>query len=166
MMWYEIPGFSGYRINLRAEVMSLKQSEPRIMKPWPDDKGLHWAIQLRRNGEYVSTTVHALMARTFLGPCPTGLQVCHNNGNGFDNHLDNLRYDTPSENNFDQVMHGTHPESSRDACDQGHKFTPENTGWRWDKNGKAGGRKCRRCKECHRLSIAKQRAKKRVKNAE
>ena len=161
-VWYQIPDFPGYRISLRAEVMSLKFSEPRIMKPWPDDKNMHWKISLRQNGRYVNTTVHALMALTFIGPRPPGLQVCHNNGDGFDNRLTNLRYDTPSANNLDQVRHGTHSESSRTHCDNGHEWTPQTTMWRWGKGGKKGGTKYRLCRKCHNLYMARYRARKKA----
>ncbi len=158
MIWYEIPGFQGYRINLQAEVMSTKFNEPRIMKVWPDDKNMHWRLMLRRNGQYVTVGVHVLMALVFLGPCPEGMQVCHNNGDGFDNRITNLRYDIPSNNNLDQVRHGTHSEASRDCCDQGHEFTPENTMRRKGRNGN----EIRKCKECHRITMARYRARRKA----
>lgn len=49
--------------------------------------------------------VHRLVAAAFLGPCPDGLQVCHSNGNSHDNRLENLRYDTPSNNQADKFQH-------------------------------------------------------------
>lgn len=157
-VWYEIPDFPGYRINQHAEVLSLKQSQPRLMKFSINSKG-YYQTAFRRDGKYVNVKLHVLMARTFLGPCPEGMEVCHNTPDRLNCLLTNLRYDTSSANNYDQVIHGTHHEASRTHCDQGHEFTPENTGWRWDKNGKAGGRKCRRCKKCSAIALKKQRAK-------
>jgi hypothetical protein len=43
----------------------------------------------------------------FVGPCPEGMQACHNNGNRLDNRLENLRWDTPSANQKDRIHHGT-----------------------------------------------------------
>jgi hypothetical protein len=162
MIWYDIPNFPGYKISHTGQVLSLKFSEPRIMKQYISTTG-YWSVFLRRDGKYVNCKIHILLMRTFHGPCPPGQNVCHNDGNKLNLSLSNLRYDSPSGNNLDQVNHGTHFEANRDACDQGHPFTPENTGWRWGRGGKAGGKKCRRCKECHRLAIAEQRAKKRRK---
>jgi len=33
--------------------------------------------------------------------------VCHNNGMKIDNHVENLRYGTPAENESDKAAHGT-----------------------------------------------------------
>ncbi len=35
------------------------------------------------------------------------MQCCHNDGNVLNNHIDNLRWDTPSNNNRDKIKHGT-----------------------------------------------------------
>lgn len=51
--------------------------------------------------------IHRLVLETFVGPCPPGMYVCHNNGNPKDNRLENLRYDTPAGNSADMVKHGT-----------------------------------------------------------
>jgi len=39
-----------------------------------------------------------LVLLAFWGPCPSGLEVCHNDGSRDNNHLDNLRYDTHKAN--------------------------------------------------------------------
>ena len=55
-----------------------------------------------------SRLVHRLVAAAFLGDQPEGMQCCHNDGNPLNNHLDNLRWDTPSNNNnADKKKHGT-----------------------------------------------------------
>lgn len=38
-------------------------------------------------------------------PCPEWMEVCHNDWNPANNHPDNLRYDTHSENNKDRHRH-------------------------------------------------------------
>jgi hypothetical protein len=162
MVWYEIPGFPGYRINHHREVLSLKQDEPRVMKTWIE--GDYHRVMLRRNGEYVNCKIAYLMLITFVGPRPEGQEICHGSEGSLNDSLTNIRWGTSSENNFDQVEHGTHYEAARDCCDQGHEFTPENTGWRWGKGGKKSGVKCRRCKECHRINTARCRAKKKAQN--
>lgn len=142
MMWYEIPTWPGYRASLRGEILSVKGDEPRILK-W-ECSGHYARVVLRRDGKSVTQYVHRLIALTFLGECPEGLQVCHGPGGNFDNRVSNLRYDTPSNNILDQVANGTHFEAARTKCDKGHDFTPDNIYWRSGRNGKTY-RKCKRC---------------------
>lgn len=59
--------------------------------------------------------VSRLVLLAFIGSCPEGMQACHNNGNSFDNRLENLRWDTPKENQRDRVKHGTHTEGTRNG---------------------------------------------------
>lgn len=118
MMWYRIPGWPGYRINHRREVLSLQDpDEPVILA------GDH--VTLCRDGKPTVQRVSDLMARA-------GLQVWHS--------------EPPA-----------HPESSRDACDQGHAFTPENTMRRASPNGDI-----RKCRACHNKAMRRYRARKRA----
>ena len=43
----------------------------------------------------------------FVGPCPPGMEACHNNGDCTDDRLENLRWDTPIANKADMLKHGT-----------------------------------------------------------
>lgn len=47
------------------------------------------------------------MLEAFVGPCPEGLECCHENGDESDDRLDNLRWDTHSNNLMDRRKHGT-----------------------------------------------------------
>ena len=51
--------------------------------------------------------VHRLVLEAFVGPCPIGMQACHNNGIRDDVSLKNLRWDTIKNNAMDRVRHGT-----------------------------------------------------------
>jgi hypothetical protein len=53
-MWYEIPGWPGYRINHRREVMSLHGESPQILKPGD-------SVRLHRDGKYTKCQVIDLM---------------------------------------------------------------------------------------------------------
>ena len=165
MIWIDIPGHPGYKANIAGEVLSLKGGDPKVLTPKVDSKTGYLRIELSQDGKPIYAAVHQLIALAFLGPPPPGLQVCHNDSNKTNNRIGNLRYDTPQSNTQDSVVRGTHYSvqmAQRDACENGHEFTPENTGWRWGHGGKASGVKNRRCKECHRQAIARYRAKKKV----
>jgi hypothetical protein len=53
--------------------------------------------------------VSNLVAEAFIGSRPTGMHVCHNDGNRVNNSVSNLRYDTPKGNHADALRQGTHP---------------------------------------------------------
>lgn len=50
--------------------------------------------------------VHRLVLMAFVGLCPEGMIGCHNNDIKNDNRLENLRWDTYSENQFDVTKNG------------------------------------------------------------
>jgi predicted secreted protein len=51
----------------------------------------------------------------FVGPRPKGLQCCHNDGNPWNNKLENLRWDTAQSNQRDRAKHGTSNRGERCA---------------------------------------------------
>ena len=51
--------------------------------------------------------VHRLVLELFVGPCPDGMEACHNNGISSDNRVENLRWGTRKENQNDRNIHGT-----------------------------------------------------------
>lgn len=51
--------------------------------------------------------VHVLVLDAFVGPRPKGMEACHNDGDGTNNKLSNLRWDTHKANIQDSISHGT-----------------------------------------------------------
>jgi hypothetical protein len=86
--------------------------------------------------------IHRLVTAAFVGPCPAGMEVCHNDGDRSNNHLWNLRYDTRSGNHLDKVRHGTSP-LLRTHCSNGHELSGDNLKVTFDGNKVL--RRCRRC---------------------
>jgi hypothetical protein len=50
---------------------------------------------------------HQLVASLFLGPCPFGMECCHEDGNPGNNDVCNLRWDIHRNNEKDKFKHGT-----------------------------------------------------------
>lgn len=61
------------------------------------------------NGKLKRFSVHQLILLAFRGPCPTGMESAHLNGNAKDNPIENLAYKTKLENEGDKLAHGTRP---------------------------------------------------------
>jgi hypothetical protein len=94
-------------------------------------------VNLKRVGSQSQRAVHRLVLEAFVGPCPPGMEGCHNDGDQLNNRLDNLRWDTPSNNKLDSVRHGTHAEARQVMCQRGHQLAGPNLlptavkrGWR------------------------------------
>jgi len=81
---------------------------PYEIVPYVSVHGYHW-IGLRYDGVLVRKSVSRLVAETYL-PNPEGkAHVAHNDGSRLNNHVSNLRWATPSENEADKIQHGTTP---------------------------------------------------------
>lgn len=89
--------------------------------------------------------VHRLVLEAFVGPCPEGMEACHNNGDRSDNRLENLRWDTHENNTSERAIHGTCHFARRDLCPRGHPLSdPENNASEPRKKA-LGWRKCKAC---------------------
>lgn len=116
-VWKDIPGYEGrYQVSNLGRVRSLPRTSVqkskagnlhehripgRILKPRKKACG---HTQVHINGK--NRAVHRLVALTFLGPAPAGMEVCHNNSRPDDNRLSNLRYDTRHANRVDMIFVG------------------------------------------------------------
>jgi hypothetical protein len=111
--WLPAPGFDGYEVSDHGRVRSWRtpapgrrRATPLILRPCVRPHG-HLQIAPCRDGRNVSVYVHRLVLEAFVGPAPEGTEGCHNDGNAANNRLDNLRWDTHTENNRDRQRHGT-----------------------------------------------------------
>lgn len=96
----DIPNHPGYKVTKDGEVWS--DISHRWLSPWLQDG--YYRVGFGRSKHYA---VHRLVLETFIGPCPDGMEGCHNDGVRTNNHVDNLRWDSRSENAKDKVRHGT-----------------------------------------------------------
>lgn len=152
--WLPIPGFEGqYEVSDHGRLRGLDRMIV-VQKP------AGGTFERPHRGRIIATTtkryeranlhvgskqhcwlVHRLVAAAFLGPCPEGRVVCHINGDPLDNRASNLRYDTPSGNMRDTLIHGTHPWARRTHCIHGHEWAGENVYL----DAATGARRCRTC---------------------
>ena len=98
-----IPEFSAYCISKDGKVWSLKHKRFLELSL----RCGYFYANLNKNSKVHQKRVHRLVLETFVGPCPENMECCHNNGTKTDNRLENLRWDTRSNNIKDAVKHGT-----------------------------------------------------------
>jgi hypothetical protein len=99
--------YPGYVISDDGRIQGPGRWHPGWLKPGLSGSGyLHVGIE--RNGRYLSTSVHVIVCTAFHGPAPTSAhEVAHNDGDRFNNHASNLRWDTHPGNHADKIQHGT-----------------------------------------------------------
>lgn len=111
MSYKRIPSRPGYYAGTDGSIWSLMGGKARKRKLTlvrvNKGKDPRYYVSFRIGGKPIPLLVHRLIAEAFHGPCPDGLECCHNNGNGLDNRPDNLRWDTHQSNMEDKVRHGT-----------------------------------------------------------
>ncbi len=100
-IWKDIPNFDDYQVSNLGRVKSFKRKKPIILKGGIN-QGYPYVL-LRNQGESVARRVHRLVLSAFVGPCPDGMESCHNNDIKNDNRLENLRYDTHKNNLEDSI---------------------------------------------------------------
>lgn len=98
----------------------------RLLKPASSGKVGHLSVNLSKCSRTKSFLVHALVLSAFIGPRPNGLEACHGSGGAQDNRLENLRWDTSSENNHDIVRQGRHKNANKSRCTRGHLLVGPN----------------------------------------
>ena len=70
-------------------------------------------IVLCMSGNRKTYLVHRLVLLSFVGPCPVGMEACHDNGIRTDNRFINLRWDTKKNNQEDKIGHHTDSSGER-----------------------------------------------------
>ena len=148
--WLPVVGYEGlYEVSWSGRVRNARTG--RVLSPTRNTTG-YLKVALHAAGRRRDSLVHRLVLEAFEGPCPEGMEACHENGDPHDNVWDNLRWDSRSSNMRDRVRHGTHNMASKTHCPQGHEYTPDNVYL----NG--GGRFCRTCRAYRARNRNKERS--------
>ena len=115
-IWRDIPDYEGiYQVSNLGRIKSLDRyvkrgksgffKEGQIQKLQNNGNGYLYK-QLKHEGRHRNFYIHRLVLMVFIGERPDGMVICHKDGDTTNNNLNNLRYDTPLENNIDQFRHG------------------------------------------------------------
>ena len=114
--WRNISGYEGlYQVSDQGRVRSMDRIvvgrhgltfyKGRILKT---GRSKYLNVSLSIGCKVLCVNVHALVAKTFIGPCPPGMEVCHENSQRHDCRAKNLRYDTRPNNHADKWRTGVY----------------------------------------------------------
>jgi len=114
--WRPVKGYEGlYEVSNKGRVKSLERYamvrggirvvRERILKC--GIRSGYYYVSFSKNSKLKSRDVHELVCKAFLGERPKGHDVCHRDGVKTNNCLENLRYDSKSNNVQDMKLNGT-----------------------------------------------------------
>ena len=93
--------YPDYRVGSDGSVWSRKNNrwgigKWRMLKLFRSASFGHMSVALSNKNGQRFFRVHRLVLSAFVGPCPVGMEACHfPDRNPSNNHLENLRWDTP-----------------------------------------------------------------------
>lgn len=111
-IWKSVPGFGGlYEASSEGRIRNVRifgrgKSGPKLNTLWVEKEN-YLRVALRKNKKARHYYVHTVILDTFIGPKPEGCVACHNDGDGKNNRIENLRWDTQKNNEADKRKHGT-----------------------------------------------------------
>jgi len=116
--WRAVPAYEGlYEVSNMGHLRSVprlrsfgdhqRQVGGNVLRRKPRKGDGYIRVVLYRGEEREEHPLHRLVLEAFVGPCPSGMEACHNNGIRADCRLSNLRWDTRSGNSNDKHAHGT-----------------------------------------------------------
>lgn len=119
-VWKPIPFSDGYSISshgrFRADRAFSRNWKPGLRKTTLLPNG-YATVRFLYQGRKQRQLLHRVVAMVFIGPAPSPQHhVAHNDGNFRNNHVSNLRWATPKENNADKRLHGTYQLGSETSC--------------------------------------------------
>jgi len=94
--WRDIPGYDGkYQADREGNIQRVYRSgKTRLLNPY--HRKMHGSqrliVKLTKDGKSKEEVVAQLVAKTFIGPCPSNHVVYHKNSCQSDNYVNNLEY--------------------------------------------------------------------------
>jgi len=118
----DVPGFPGYRVGSdgtlwsyfklaggRETRRSILTDKPKKLSTRISGRARYPTVVLCRNGKTFTRSLHRVVLESFIGPRPDGMQARHfPDPSPLNNRLTNLSWGTPSQNNRDKEVQGTH----------------------------------------------------------
>ena len=107
----DVVGFPGYRVGNDGSFWSCWATNGCLTSTWKQLRGFpvkggYVIAAMRQNGIPKTRLLHHLVLEAFVGPCPEGMETCHENDISNDNRVENLRWGTRESNFRDRDRNG------------------------------------------------------------
>lgn len=156
-LWVPVEFGTNYQVSSYGRTRNLKTG--KFLTGTTNKDGYIRLCLSGADGKHWNVTVHVLVMRAFVGPCPEGMQVRHLDGDPTNNRWapgseeetkaagGNLIYGTPAENCEDRdKRHGRNGHSNKTRCGTcGLPYDEANTYIYPEGSRQARGRGCRNC---------------------
>lgn len=128
-IYKQIPNFEDYQVSNYGNIRSCKKNKSVWvnLKLRKNNLGRMYVILSKEKTKKNIQVAH-LVLQTFVGPRPDGMECCHNNSKQDDNRLENLRWDTRSNNRIDSIKAGNHNKMRLNENDVRHIIHRHNLG--------------------------------------
>lgn len=97
-----IPGYPDYEVDAVGNVYSLKYGKVRMLKPADNGIG-YYRVFLCKEGKQKRHLVHRIVAEAFIENPHNHPQVDHHDGNTLNNRVENLRWVTHQQNQWNRT---------------------------------------------------------------
>jgi hypothetical protein len=109
--WRDLPGFDGaYQVSDRGSIRRAKPSPyssvGKVLNLRIDARG-YYRVAIRKGGVSKLVSPHVAVLEAFVGPRPDRHDASHMNGIRTDNRLENLMWESSSDNHRRKLSHGT-----------------------------------------------------------
>jgi excisionase family DNA binding protein len=156
--WLPVVGYEDlYHVSDKGRVRNCKPSR-RILRNKIEKTGYHRLALCRPGSPRRLARVHRLVLEAFVGPCPPGMEACHEDCDAGNNTLANLRWDTHEANLMDSARRRSsqaggsskplcaapYRTPTKTHCSRRHPHSEWNTAIRFRGSG------CHRCIACER----------------
>ena len=113
-VWRPIPEHDGYFASSMGRVLSIKSGRPRVLKEYIGNG--YPRVHIQKDGRQICPLSHRMVLMAFRGMPEDGMTASHLDGIRTNNNIENLVWESMSDNISRREYHGTNTHGERNGC--------------------------------------------------